>query len=190
MIINRWLDNRRSEVPVENGRPCSDHQRPSLAQVFCHPVNATLAAHLTQNILPDSLLRNMSATTAISKQIQVLYSMFFFPKWFKIQFQSKYRHSGIWFLVQFQQTMHCCGCSWKRGKWSLNFPKGSISQKAFKGFYPEEPIGNWNHGIVHEFAILDCSTGGVGNFSCRALILNLLKWNLLDAADLWVQDPI
>ena len=38
----------------------------------------------------------------------------------------------------------------KKRKWGLNFPKGSISQKAIKGLYPWEPaFGNWNHGICN-----------------------------------------
>ena len=30
----RWVDNGRSEVPMENGGPSSDHEGSSLAQVF------------------------------------------------------------------------------------------------------------------------------------------------------------
>ena len=30
----RWVDNRRPEVPVEDGRPSADHQGSSSAQVF------------------------------------------------------------------------------------------------------------------------------------------------------------
>ena len=64
----------------------------------------------------------MSATTAISRQTQVRLRTFLWKrKFLQIQFQRKYRHSGIWFPVQFRQTMQCCGCSWK----SLNFPKAA-----------------------------------------------------------------
>ena len=68
----------------------------------------------------------------------------------------------------------------KKRKWSLNFPKGSISQKAFKGFHPVEPIGNRNHGIVHEFAILDCSPGQVGNFSLHRAHIELIEMKLVE----------
>ena len=73
----------------------------------------------------------------------------------------------------------------KKGKCSLNFPNSSISQKAFKGFYPVEPIGNRNHGIVHEFAILDCSTG-----HCELKTFHIELIGLKLFADMWVHDPI
>ena len=118
--------------------------------------------NIKRNFLSDSLLKNMSATTAISRQIQVQ-SDFFLPlRKFKVFLDLiSEQIQAFRYLISSSISANnaLLRLLVKKRKWSLNFPKSSISQRAFKGFYPVGPIGNRNHGIVHDFAIFDCSTG-------------------------------
>ena len=136
-----------------------------------------------RKILPDSPLRSMSATTAISRQIQVKSSIFWGIVFYLISKQIQ----AFWYLISSSISANnaLLRLLVKKGKCSLNFPNSSISQKAFKGFYPVEPIGNRNHGIVHEFAILDCLTG-----HCELKTFHIELIGLKLFADMWVHDPI
>ena len=165
-IIDRWVDNRRPEVPMENGRPCSDHEGSSLAQVSqpylplskCNLGSSVITRFNTKHSFRFTLEKYVSDYCNIKTNTGKIQNCLFSNiVWDLISKQIQ----AFWYLISSPILANnaLLRLQVKKRKWSLNFPKGSISQKAFKGFHPVEPIGNRNHEIVHEFAILDCSPG-------------------------------
>ena len=107
--------------------------------------------NIKRNFLSDSLLKNMSATTAISRQIQVQSDIFLLLRKFKIFLDLiSEQIQAFRYLISSSISANnaLLRLLVKKRKWSLNFTKGSISQKAFKGFYPVE--ANWKLKSCHD----------------------------------------
>lgn len=167
-IIDRWVDNRRPEVPMENGRPCSDHEGSSLAQVSqpylplskCNLGSSVITRFNTKHSFRFTLEKYVSDYCNIKTNTGETQHYPFLEFQILLYLISKQAQAFRYLISSSISANNALlRLLVKKRKWSLNFPKGSISQKAFKGFHPVEPIGNRNHGIVHEFAILDCSPG-------------------------------
>lgn len=91
-IIDRWVDNRRPEVPMENGRPCSDHEGSSLAQVSqpylplskCNLGSSVITRFNTKHSFRFTLEKYVSDYCNIKTNTGTIQNCLCFQKLFKI----------------------------------------------------------------------------------------------------------